>query len=300
MKKLWLIIIFYLFGVSIMANTKTTLNELATVLPTSIDGWQKANENTFYTPGNLFKYIDGGAELYISYNFQQVLAQEYTKGQDNEINVDIFDMQNSFNAFGIFAHSSEKPGTGSERIGQGSEYAGGLLTFWKDKFYISILAYPETEEKKKIVLQLGRALAGAIPTEGALPPVISLLPKENLVPAGTRYFYHYIWLNSHYFISDRDILGLDQNTQAALAKYNESGEKFFILLVLYPGQEKAQAAFKSFQEYYFAGAVNNIKQLENRRWTGCKLEDNLIAAILDAPNRETVERFLIKIKNKKS
>ncbi|HLP61301.1 MAG TPA: DUF6599 family protein, partial [Candidatus Deferrimicrobium sp.] len=236
----------------------------------------------------------------ISYNFQQTLAQKYTLDEENEITVDIFDMENSFNAFGIFAHSSETPDAAADRIGQGSEYASGLLTFWKDKFYISILAYPETAEKKNIVLKLGRALAAAIPTEGPLPPIISLLPKENLVPASTRYFYHYIWLNSHYFISDRDILGLDQNTQAALAKYNEAGEKFFVLLATYPGKEKAEAAFKDFLKNYLTSAGDNIKQLPNSRWAGCKLEDNLIVIVLDAPNRETVERFLIKIKNKKS
>ncbi|HLP48515.1 MAG TPA: DUF6599 family protein, partial [Candidatus Kapabacteria bacterium] len=206
-KQMWRTIFLCFLGLNMAANTNantnTTLTELSTVLPTEIDGWKKAGKDTFYNPENLFKYIDGGAELYISYNFQQTLAQKYTLDEENEITVDIFDMENSFNAFGIFAHSSETPDAAADRIGQGSEYASGLLTFWKDKFYISILAYPETAEKKNIVLKLGRALAAAIPTEGPLPPIISLLPKENLVPASTRYFYHYIWLNSHYFISDR-------------------------------------------------------------------------------------------------
>ncbi len=298
-KLVWLTILLCFQGMTMTANTTTTLADLSNALPAEIDGWRKAEKDTFYNPENLFKYIDGGAELYISYNFQQVLAQKYTKGEGNEITVDIFDMENSYNAFGVFAHSSETPDAATNRIGQGSEYASGLLTFWKDKFYVSILAYPETEEKKKTVLKLGRDIAEAIPTEGALPPIISLLPTENLVPATTRYFYHYIWLNSHYFISDRDILDIDQNTQAALAKYNEAGEKIFVLLVTYPGKEKADAAYKNFLSNYLTGAKDNIEQLENSRWTGCKLEENLIVVILDAPSRETVARFLTKIINKK-
>ncbi|MDQ1352269.1 MAG: hypothetical protein QG657_2575 [Acidobacteriota bacterium] len=281
------------------ANTTTTLTDLSNALPAEIDGWKKADKDTFYNPENLFKYIDGGAELYISYNFKQALAQKYTKGESNEITVDVFDMENSYNAFGVFAHSSETPDDAANRTGQGSEYAGGLLTFWKDKFYVSILAYPETEEKKRLVLKLGQALAGAVSTEGPLPPIISLLPTENLVPASVRYFYHYIWLNSYYFISDQDILYIDQNTQAALAKYNEAGEKFFVLLVTYPAEEKAGAAYKNFLNNYLAGAKDNVKQLGNSHWAGCKRDDNLIVVILDARSREAVERYLTKIINEK-
>lgn len=281
------------------ANTTTTLTDISNALPAEIDGWKKADKDTFYNPENLFKYIDGGAELYISYNFRQALAQKYTKGDGNEITVDVFDMENSYNAFGVFAHGGETPDDAANRIGQGSEYAGGLLTSWKDKFYIAILAYPETEEKKRLVLKLGRALTGAVPMEGPPPPVISLLPTENLVTASVRYFYHYIWLNSYYFISDKDILYIDQNTQAALAKYNEAGDKFFVLLVTYPGKEKVDAAYKNFLNNYLTGAKDNLKQLGNSRWAGCKMEDNLIVVILDAPSRETVDRYLTKIKNKK-
>ena len=120
------------------------------------------------------------------------------------------------------------------------------------------------------------------------------------LPQNIRYFYHYIWLNSYYFISNQDILNIDQNTQATLAKYNAAGEKFFVLLVIYPGKEKADAAFKSFLANYLTGAKSNIKQLKNTRWTGCRLENNLIAVVLDAPSREIVESFLAKIKNKQS
>ena len=84
-------------------------------------------------------------------------------------------------------------------LGQGSEYAAGLLTFWKDRYYVSILAYPETPATRDIVFQLGRAIAGAIPNEGPLPPILDRLPAEGLMPETVRYFHHYIWLNSFLF-----------------------------------------------------------------------------------------------------
>ncbi len=301
MKKQTFIMFFLLCGVgmTIMANT---MKNLSNALPGEMNGWEKTAQDTFYNPKTLFKYINGGAELYISYNFKQMLAQKYLKevdGETAEITVDIFDMGNSYNAFGVFAHSSEFPDKAEDRVGQGSEYASGLLTSWKDKYYISILAYPENEEKKKTVLKIGQAIVNAIPEQGSLPPILSLLPEENLVPGSIRYFYHYIWLNSHYFISDQDILNINPETQAVLAKYKEGGAKFFVLLVTYPGKEKANTAYKSFLNHFLPDAQEGVKQLEDGRWTGSTLEDRLIAVVLDAPNRKTVDGFLKKIKNKR-
>ena len=125
-------------------------------LPAAIGDYKKAGKPAVYTAKDLSGYIDGGAELYISYNFQNALSIKYSKDADNEITVDIFDMASSYDAFGVFAHTRE---TIDARVGQGSEYASGLLTFWKDRYYVSILAYPETAEKQKIVFALGDVVA---------------------------------------------------------------------------------------------------------------------------------------------
>jgi hypothetical protein len=298
---------------TIMAdNTTIHINELSKKMPAELNGWKKSDKDPIYTPENLFEYINGGAELYISYNFKQMMAQKYVKQVKEEgsespipitINVDIFDMGNSFNAFGVFSHSRETLDDANHRIGQESEYAGGLLTFWKDKFYVSILAYPETEEKKNTVRGIGEGIAAAIPAEGPLPPIISLLPPENLIKESIRYFHHYIWLNSHYFISDQNILHIDHTTDALLAKYrckaNEPSGKYLVLLIQYPNKERAEAAHKSFLHHYLPDAQKGIKKLEDNRWTGCQLKDNLIVIVLNAPNRDDVNHFFVKIKNKK-
>ena len=184
-----------------------TVSEFNNVLPETIDGWKKSEPPDLYTPENLSTYIDGGAELYISFNFKNALSVKYKDSADNEIAVDIFDMATSYDAFGVFAHSRE---TIETEVGQGSEYASGLLTFWKDRYYVSILAYPETAAKKDIVFKLGRAIAGAIKNEGPLPPILALLPTENLLPETVHYFHHYIWLNSFYFVSNENVLDIEE------------------------------------------------------------------------------------------
>ena len=313
MKKKAALIFLCCLGMTIMAdNTTIHINELSKKMPAEIDGWKKSLKDTIYTPGNLFEYIDGGAELFISYNFKQMVAQKYVKQVKEEgiknpipitITVDIFDMGNSFNAFGVFSHSRETLDDARHRIGQESEYASGLLTFWKDKFYVSILAYPETGEKKKTLRGIGEGIAAAIPADGPLPPILSLLPAENLIKESTRYFHHYIWLNSFYFISDQNILHIDDTTDALLAKYKYKDKdktgKYLVLLIQYPGKERAEAAHQGFLHHYLPDAQKGIKKLEDNRWTGCQLKDNLIVIVLNAPTREYVNHFFEKIKNNK-
>jgi len=263
------------------------------ILPRTIAGWTKSGPAKTFTPANLSTYIDGGAELYISYNFKNALSMKYLDSADNEINVDIFEMGSAPDAFGVFAHSRE---TLDDRFGQGSEYAAGLLTFWKGRYYISILAYPETEEKKDVVFKLGQTIAGGIGSEGALPPIIGLLPADNLLPETVRYFHHYIWLNSFYFVSNENVLNIGNDTPAALGKYRKGGATFFLLLVRYPDAPRAEAAARQFQKRLLDGAEDGMRPTKEGRWTGLRCRGDLVSVVFNAPDAPTVRAILDKIK----
>jgi hypothetical protein len=271
-----------------------TVSQFNKVLPEKIDGWKKSDSPAVYSPENLSKYIDGGAELYISYNFKNALSLKYADSANNEITVDIFDMGSSYDAFGVFAHSRE---TIDAAFGQGSEYAAGLLTFWKDRYFISILAYPETPARKDVVFRLGQVIAGAIKTEGPLPPILALLPSDNLMPESVHYFHHSIWLNSFYFVSNENVLDIAGDTPAALAKYRQAGSTFFLLLVRYPNATRAAAAADKFRQQVLGGAPEGTAKLKEGRWTGTRVRDTLVCVVLSAPNAATVNEFLAKIKS---
>ena len=263
-------------------------------LPETIAGWKKADPPDFYTPANLSTYIDGGAELYISYDFRNALSVKYADAAANEIVVDIFEMGSAPDAFGVFAHSRE---TIDDRFGQGCEYAAGLLTFWKDRYYVSILAYPETAAKREIVFELARSIAGAIGNEGALPPIIALLPAENLLPETVRYFHHYIWLNSFYFVSHENVLNIGNDTPAALGKYRQDGAAFFLLLVRYPDAARAEAAGRQFRQKVLDGAEDGMRPTKEGRWTGLERRGDLISVVFNAPDAQTVRAVFTRIKS---
>ena len=263
--------------------------EFFRMLSPEIHGWKKAGPPEIYDRKTLFRYIDGGAELYISYSMEKLTAFRYIKGKDEEIKVDLFDMGNSYNAYGVFSHGRESL---SREIGQDSEYSSGLLSFWKDRYYVSLLGYPETPEKHQVLMKLGREISRLIPREGPLPPILSSLPTEGLIPESIRYVHHHVWLNSHYFISNDNILLIDPKTEALLAAYRSAGGKYILMLIKYPSLQQAQAAEAGFLKQYLAGAVSGIKQLENGRFCGIKRNGTCLSVVLDAADKKTVVAVL--------
>ncbi len=291
-----MVFISFLLAMAVTGSAMAqTLDDVGRKLPEAIGGWKKAAAPALHTPATLSDYIDGGAELYLSYNFRNALSQKYKAAGSDDIAVDIFDMGSSFDAFGVFAHSRE---TVDASVGQGSEYAAGLLTFWKDRYYVSILAYPETPARKEIVLTLGRTIAGAIPRRGALPPVLAMLPRDGLSPESVRYFHHYIWLNSFHFVSNDNVLDIANDTPAALGTYKKAGTSVFLLVVQYPTAARADAAAARFRKAILGGAPNDVRETKGSkgsRWTGLQRRRDLVTVVLNAPSAAAVQEMFAKL-----
>jgi len=255
-------------------------SDLSALLPPSAGDWKIAESDRSYDSENLYNYIDGGAELYISYSLEKVLSRVYSNPGQPDIIVDIFDMENSRNAFGVFSHSREIVDT---TFGQGSQYIEGSLLFWKDRYFISILASPETKESKKAVFDLAGKIDVSISREGPLPEILHLLPRRSLVVESVRFFHHHIWLNSHYYVADQNILNIDEKTDAVLAKYGETAERHILLLVKYETEGDAKGAFDSFTASYLPELSENCAvQIEDGTWTGCLLSGNHVIVVFNA------------------
>lgn len=271
---------------------KNLLDKIFIRLPDNLSLWKKSSTFDIYGPENLFDYINGGAELYLSYGFKQLLSCKYTGKDHPDITIDLFDMGNSYQAFGVFSHSRE---TIDDSIGQGCEYGGGLLIFWKGQFYVSILAYPETEAAHQTILHIGLEIAGAIGEKGQLPPILKLLPHEDLVQESIRYFNHYIWLNSHYFISNDNILHINRHTEAVLAQYKKGSGKYFMLLVEYPDLEKAQRAYSDFRKYYLKDSASGIENIQDNSWTGCQLLSKRLWLVFNAGSKKVIDDIFSRL-----
>jgi hypothetical protein len=88
------------------SDTAMRLREMVGSLPERLDVWRRA-DCEIYGPENLYRYINGGAELYISFRFTALVSQPYLRENGVEIRLDLFDMGSAASAYGIFRRSSE-------------------------------------------------------------------------------------------------------------------------------------------------------------------------------------------------
>ena len=99
-------------------------------------GWTAIDEEYRYDRENLWEYINGAAELFLSYGFSELIVLDVEKG-DSGLTLSVHDMGSSLGAFGIFER--EKPSTGDQLDGIG---AAAILQppyrglFLKDRFYV--------------------------------------------------------------------------------------------------------------------------------------------------------------------
>jgi len=270
--------------------------DLARMLPAQIHGWEAQSPNGVYNSENLYDYIDGGAEVYRSFNVQTVIARRYVKEGAAEIVADLFDMGSSENAFGAYFHDvREGPAAG---IGRDSEYLSGYLSFWKGRYFVSILALDETEESKRAMLDLGKAIADQIADAGTKPDLLRLLPEKGRISKHVHYFHNHTCLNTHYFLADENLLNLDLETEGVVARYRPAkpegkGDFFVLVLIRYPSAEKGQEAYKSFLQRYMPEAdADGAAQTENSKWAVVRLRTDLVMGVFDAPSKAEAQGII--------
>ncbi len=256
--------------------------------PTLPSGWQKDGPTITYTPENLYEYIDGGAELYISYGMISVVSQRFKHVSFGEIRIEIFDMALPKNAFGVYSHTRTHD---EKKIGQGSQYFTGAQIFWKGKYFVSVIADDDNQEIQNAIQLISTSIESQIKETGSIPEIIELLPESNLVKDGFIYFHHYIWLNAYYFLSSENILNINGDCEAVIGKYGKEKVKYYLLIIKYPDKPNTQKAFNAFNTNFLDGKSKTIK-IEDGTWMTASYYDNYLIGVYNAPSKKEAETIL--------
>ena len=263
---------------------------IADFLPDDMHGWKKSGADRTYDRETIFDYIDGGGEVYLTYGFRKVIVRSYTRSEEPEILAEIFDMGSSFDAFGML--SFEREGDHVD-VGEDSEYQPGALRFWKGKYFIIVSSERRTPDTEKAVMSLGREISKRLKETGEKPRMLRYLPQRGLIKNQIRFFHAWFNLNYHFFVAEKNILNLDERTDAVLAPYLIQDARSFLLLISYESESKAQDAYRTFLHAYMLEATETgIIMTENKKWTLAKRSKNLVIVIFDSPSKEEALKFL--------
>jgi hypothetical protein len=247
-------------------------------------------EDRIFDEKTIFSYIDGGAEVYKAYNMRRCLSRRYTKSDGPAIILDIFDMGSAQDAFGVFTHDTDGKVID---IGQDARFRSGWLSFWKDRYFVSIYAEEETASAENAVAALGGKVAACIPQEGARPDILMKLPPEGLDPGSIRYLHHPAILNYHFYLADENILNFTPATKAVLANYQSAKQSARLLLISYPDKKEAEKARDLFLKHYLSDAgKEGMAKLEDGKWAAASLKNGLLIIVLESDSRQMAENLL--------
>jgi hypothetical protein len=206
-------------------------------------GYAAQGPGRHFDPDSVFELLDGGAEIYLDYQFRRLLFREYAQAGRPGITVHLFDLGNSAEAWGIFSHEREgKP----VDIGQEADYEGGLLRFWRGRYFASLQATRETGPVREALFALGREIAARIPEAGKRPALVDMLPKEGQRPGSLRYVRTWPALDHHLTLGPSNPLGLTRQTAVGLAVYGEWTPPLYGLTAHYPHGAQAGKAARAF------------------------------------------------------
>lgn len=290
MKKNLLLLIICVLIYSCGGNVK----DIYQALPDQVLDWKAEAEDVVYDRETLYDYMNGGAEVYLAFDFQQVFVRKFKRSGEDEIILDIYDMGSPAEAFGVFSCDREDEGAG---IGQDSEYGFGLLRFWKGRYFVSVIATGDDQAAKPAIFKLGKSVAGWLGPKGKKPEMLKLLPDKGLLKDRISFFHSNVNLNNRFFIASDNILNLDRSTDCAFAEYEEKGQEPVILMIVrYPDKAAADKANASFRLGYMPEAKDTgLAEMENRLWTMVKQKENIVAIIFEAPDTARAQELFLEI-----
>jgi hypothetical protein len=272
----------------IISSAGGNVKGLAQSIPKKILGWVTAGQDAVYDRKTIYDYMDGGAEVYLAFDFRNVFVRKYKGPSRGEIALDIYDMGSPEEAFGIFSCDRQDPEAG---IGQESEYGSGLLRFRQGRFFVSITASGDEQRAEKAILELGKAVAPLLGPPGSLPDLLKCLPETGLKKDRISYFHAVINLNNRFFVASENILGLGRETDCVFAEYAASpAETGDLLLIRYQNEDRTRVAYESFLKIYLPEAGPGGAALtEKRKWTMARIHGNYLAVVFEAPSKEYTE-----------
>ena len=201
------------------------------------DGWVLIDGPHPYTKKTLFERINGQAELFFKYGFQKSVSAIYEnkKKEGNQIELDIYDMGNVLQAFGIFSRfrNEDQPGG----IGLDSYLDDQSALFYKGKYFVMLYA---TETNPSILKGVAKRISSKILDHSPPPKEIGYFPKEGFRPGSVQYFSE--GLLGHQFL-ERGFQG------TYMEKVKAEDKEFTIFLAIFKNSPKAIGAFKAYKNH---------------------------------------------------
>jgi hypothetical protein len=202
--------------------------------PGFAEGWVMKGKIIIYTEKDLYKYINGEAELYYPYGFKALATAVYIRSDNPETGIvaDVYEMGSPIDAFGVYSRYRDPD---EELISLGTEgFANeSQLLFSKDRYFIRLSPTGTVTLEKSVFLTCAESIAKRIPGDSAPLKVLDILKIPDLVPKTETYMV-------------QGVLGYAFFKKGLTADARLDGKIVRIFVIL---EDSSESTGKTFDEY---------------------------------------------------
>lgn len=194
----------------------------SSLLPSSgIEGdWRPVDTLRTFAGQDLFKLINGGAEIYHEYGFVKISTLEYANSGGKNIIVELYEMTDPAAAYGA---CSFKTGRNGEilKIGNDARLEGYFLNFWKNKYLLTLVGFDSEKETRQGLVAIAKVIEGRIAAGDQYPLLTDFLPPEGLDRSSINYIRGNLALMNNYSFGSGNIFGVKEGIIGEYDSYRQ-------------------------------------------------------------------------------
>lgn len=187
-------------------------------------GWKLSGEIQTFESRTLYEYINGAADLYLAYDFEELKVAEYQNDRKANVTVDVFRHKTPNDAFGIYSQE-RLPNANYNDIGIQGYSEKEILNFLAGNYYVKISGFKM--ESEEVLTSFAKKVAENLGEKGSLPSLLGSFPREGKVK------------NSEKYVA-RNFLGYSFLHSAFTADYEVTGRKFKLFIMEF--EDKSECA----------------------------------------------------------
>ncbi|MDI6755097.1 MAG: hypothetical protein QME78_11975 [Thermodesulfobacteriota bacterium] len=208
-----------------------------------VSGWRQPEKPQVFSPESLYEYINGAADLYLKYDFQDLQVAEYVNEKKAAVTVEVYRHRTPTHAFGIY---SQERLANADFLDIGAQgYSESMvLNFFRGVYYVKISSYNTGAEDQKIRTAFARKVDQVLDGQATFPAILSSFPSEGKKK------------NTEKFIA-KDFLGYSFLDSGFTADYEIAGKKFKIFAI----EGRSEKDCRDMVEKYLKNTGNVEKKL---------------------------------------
>jgi hypothetical protein len=176
-RRLIILWVFIIFAANVKASESSFFPD--------IQNWKLKVNERIYNSGDLWELIDGAADIFVSYNFDDLHIAEYTK-KNQVIRVELYHHKSAEDTYGIFT-AERMPDYPQVFVGSLGYKSQGVLNFLAGNYYVKVMSVGVDEADEQSIAQVAGKVDTQLSQPKGVPGVVSLFPEEGKIALSDTY-----------------------------------------------------------------------------------------------------------------